>query len=164
MKTRHYAALALLAVALLVNGTPPVHAHDATTERNRQFITQAFAQWSTGGKSFFDDVLAPDMGWTIKGTSPAAGRYEGREGFMAKAVTPFAARLSSPVRPTVRHVWADGDHVVVHWEGEATAIDGQPYRNSYVWIFRMENLRAVEVTAYLDLVPYDDVIRRIPLD
>lgn len=60
-------------------------------------------------------------------------------------------------------IWAEGDDVVVHWDGTATAADGAPYRNSYVWIMRMQNLQAVEVTAFLDLVPYDDVIRRISL-
>lgn len=52
----------------------------------------------------------------------------------------------------------------MHWDGAATAADGAPYSNSYVWIFRMANLRATKVTASLDLVPYDDVIRRIPID
>ena len=59
--------------------------------------------------------------------------------------------------------WADGDHVIVRWDGSATAGDGAPYHNSYVWIFRMANGRAAEVTAFLDLAPYDDVIRRVPL-
>jgi ketosteroid isomerase-like protein len=63
----------------------------------------------------------------------------------------------------VADIWAEGDDVVVHWDGVATAADDAPYRNSYVWIMRMQNLQAVEVTAFLDLVPYDDVIRRIPL-
>jgi len=83
---------------------------------------------------------------------------------MEQAVAPFAARLSSPVRPTVKDIWADGDHVVVHWDGTATAADGAPYSNSYVWIFRMTNLHASEVTAFLDLVPYDDDVRRIPIN
>jgi len=165
MKSRHIAALAVLVIALLGPGVAPAHAEDTTmAERNRQFIAQAFARWAAGGSSFFDDVLAPDMVWTIKGTSPMAGRYEGRDAFLATAVAPFAARLSSPMRPTVKHIWAEDDHVVVQWDGAATAADGQPYRNSYVWIFRMEHLRAAEVTAFLDLVPYDDVIRRIPLE
>jgi uncharacterized protein len=42
------------------------------------------------------------------------------------------------------------------------AKDGKPYRNSYLWIFRMQGGRAIEVTAYLDLAPYDDVLRRVP--
>ena len=163
MARTNFFALALSTLAILASGRAQAHPEQPTAEHNRQFIAQAFARWAAGGATFFEDVLAPDMVWTIKGTSPMAGRYEGRDAFVAKAVTPFAARLSSPMRPTVKHIWAEDDHVVVHWDGAATAADGQPYRNSYVWIFRMENLRAAEVTAFLDLVPYDDIFRRIPL-
>lgn len=155
---------ATLVLAMLISGCALARPVDATTERNRQFIAHAFEQWAAGGGTFFQDVLAPDVIWTIKGTSPAAGSYRGRDAFLQQAVAPFAARLSSPVRPTVKGLWAEGDHVIVHWDGTATAADGAPYRNSYVWIFRMADLRASEVTAFLDLVPYDDVLRRIPID
>lgn len=64
--------------------------------------------------------------------------------------------------PTVRDIWTKGDQVVVHWDGEGMARDGRPYRNSYIWIFKMRGQQASEVTAFLDLVPYDDVLRRIP--
>jgi len=66
------------------------------------------------------------------------------------------------VRPVSKRIWADGEHVIIHWEGEAVARDGKPYRNRYAWIFRMAGGRAIEATAFLDLAPYDDVIRRIP--
>lgn len=133
-----------------------------TTESNRQVIAEAFRRWAAGGRTFFQDVLAADVVWTIKGTSPAAGTYRGREDFIDRAVRPFTDRLASPVQPTVQGIWADADHVIVQWDGAGTAADGAPYRNSYVWIFRMVDQRAVEVVAFLDLVPYDDVIRRVP--
>lgn len=161
---RRFIVVVTLAFAALIGGLALAQNRDSTTERNRQFIAQAFEKWAAGGGTFFQDVLAPDATWTIKGTSPAAGSYRGRDAFLEQAVAPFAARLSSPVRPTVKGIWAEGDHVIVHWDGAATAADGAPYSNSYVWIFRMANLRASEVTAFLDLVPYDDVIRRIPID
>lgn len=132
-------------------------------DANRDFIAEAFAQWAAGGRTFFNDVLAPDIVWIIKGTSPAAGTYRGIQDFMDRAVTPFVQRLATPIKPRVNNIWAEGDTVVVHWDGEATAADGKPYRNSYVWIFRMKNRRATEVIAFLDLVPYDDVIERIPV-
>ena len=155
---------AALALAMLISACAQARPVDSTAERNRQFIAQAFEKWAAGGGTFFQDVLADDVVWTIKGTSPAAGSYEGRDMFLKQAVAPFAARLSSPVRPTVKGIWAQGDHVIVHWDGDAMAADGTPYSNSYVWILRMANLRASEVTAFLDLVPYDDVIRRIPIE
>ena len=115
-----------------------------------------------GGTGFFQELLSPDVVWTIKGSGPSAGVFRGRQDFLDRAVTPFGSRLSRPVRPTVLDIWSEGDQVVVHWDGQGTARDGRPYRNSYVWIFRMRGGQAVEATAFLDLVPYDDVLRRIP--
>jgi ketosteroid isomerase-like protein len=130
--------------------------------RNKQIVTEAFDRWAAGGTTFFSDVLMPDVIWTIKGSSPSAGVYRGLEAFVEQAVRPFISRLSSPVRPVSKQVWADGDHVIINWDGAGVARDGQAYTNSYVWIFHMQNGKAVEVTAFLDLAPYDDVLQRIP--
>lgn len=161
---RYITTVTALIFITLINGCANAQTAGSTTERNRQFIVQAFEQWAAGNGTFFQDVLSPDVVWIIKGTSPAAGTYRGRDAFMEQAVAPFAARLAAPVRPTVKDVWAEGDDVIVHWNGTATAADGEPYHNSYVWIFRMENQRATEVIAFLDLVPYDDVIKRISIE
>jgi ketosteroid isomerase-like protein len=153
-----------LVLALITSDFALAKPDAATTERNKQFITQAFQHWAEGGGTFFQDVLSPDVVWTIKGTSPTAGTYRGRDVFIEQAVAPFAARLSSFVKPTVNDIWADGNDVVVYWDGAGVAADGAPYNNSFVWIFRMQDLRATEVIAFLDLTQYDAVIKRIPLD
>jgi uncharacterized protein len=135
----------------------------ALAEANRQLVARAFEQWAQGGNSFFRDMLAPDVVWTIKGSSPVAGTYRGVDDFLNRAVKPFADRMTTPLRPTaVHHIWSDADRIAVHWDGEGTAKDGQRYRNSYVWMFRMSGGRATEVVAFLDLAPFDDVLRRIP--
>jgi ketosteroid isomerase-like protein len=141
----------------------PVHAAAPQTAYHRRFIDEAFARWAAGGSSFFDDVLHDDVVWTIKGSGPSAGVYRGRRDFLDRAVRPFAARMAVPVRPVTRRVWAEGDDVIVQWDGEGTAGDGRPYRNSYVWIFRMRGRKAGAVDAYLDLPAYDDVLGRVPL-
>ncbi len=41
-----------------------------------------------------------------------------------QVINPTSARLSSPIVPTVRGIWADGDMVIVLWNGEAIATDG----------------------------------------
>ena len=154
----------LLVLAMMTSFFTQASSDKAVAEKNKDFITQAFAKWAAGGSTFFQDVLAEDVVWTIKGTSPAAGTYKGRAVFIEQAVAPFAARLSSFVKPKVNDIWADGNDVVVYWDGAAVAKDGKPYNNSFVWIFRMQDLRATEVIAFLDLTQYDDVINRIPLD
>jgi uncharacterized protein len=154
----------LLAVTLLLMSSAGAAraSQESMTERNREIVTSAFDRWAAGGTGFFTEVLSPDVVWTIEGSGPSAGRFSGRDVFVERAVRPFVSRLSTPVRPIAKQVWAEGSHVIVNWEGEGVAQDGAPYRNSYVWIFRMEAEKAVEVTAFLDLDPYDDVLRRIP--
>jgi ketosteroid isomerase-like protein len=53
---------------------------------------------------------------------------------------PFGVRLAGPLRPTIRHILEDGTHIAVVWDGETTTRDAKPYRNSYVWIFRMDGM------------------------
>lgn len=130
--------------------------------RNKQIVEAAFARWAAGGTGLFDELLAENVVWTIKGSSPSAGVYTGRVDFVARAVRPFAIRMENPVRPVATRVWADGDHVIVNWDGEGVARDGVPYRNSYAWIFRMADGKVVEATVFLDLAPYDEVLRRVP--
>ncbi|MDY0975849.1 nuclear transport factor 2 family protein [Massilia sp. CFBP9012] len=134
----------------------------AQAQSNKEAVSKAFAAWAAGGRTFFDDMLAPNVVWTIKGSSPTARVLRGKQELIDGAVTPLSTRLQRQIRPTIRNLWADGDHVIIEWDGEAVAKDGKPYRNSYLWIFRMQGGRATEVTAYLDLAPYDDVLRRVP--
>jgi uncharacterized protein len=138
-------------------------ASEVQEQRNKETIAAAFGRWVAGGTGFFDEALAPDVAWTIPGSSPVAGTYASRDDFIARAVRPFARRLSGPIKPTARNIWADGEHVIVHWDGAGTARDGEPYNNSYAWIFQMKDGKAAEVTAFLDLAPYDAVLRRVPL-
>ena len=153
---------ALLISATLLSGVAGAASQTDAAARNKQIVTEAFDRWAAGGTTFFSDVLTPNVVWTIKGSGPSAGVFRGLDPFVEQAVRPFVSRLSTPVRPVSKQVWADGDHVVIQWDGAGVARDGQPYNNSYAWIFHMRDGKAVEVTAFLDLAPYDDVLRRIP--
>lgn len=137
-------------------------AQQPPTERNREIVAAAFDRWAAGGSDFFNEVVSPDVIWTIAGSGPSAGTYRGRDDLTERAVRPLTSRLETPIRPTSKRIWADGDHVIINWEGEAVARDGKSYANSYVWIFRMEGGQAADVTAFLDLASYSDVLRRIP--
>ncbi len=159
IRSAAFALVTLFGMAVLSSAA---NADLPTDVRNKQLVTQAFDRWAAGGTSFFTEILSPDVVWTIKGSGPSAGVYKGSQAFVERAVRPFVSRLSTPVRPVSKQIWADGDHVIVQWDGAAVARDGKAYANSYAWVFHMRNGKAFEVTAFLDLVPYDDVLRRIP--
>jgi ketosteroid isomerase-like protein len=70
---------------------------------------------------------------------------------------PFGARFSRPFRPVVvRGVYADGDTVVVVWDGGGTRLDGKPYENTYAWFMRFDEGLVVEVTAFFDSIAFDE--------
>jgi len=160
--SRWAAAWVLMAALVWSASSARADSGSAQAQANKEAVNKAFAAWAAGGRTFFDDMLAPNVVWTIKGSSPTARVLRGKQELIDGAVTPLSIRLQRQIRPTIRNLWADGDHVIIEWDGEAVAKDGKPYRNSYLWIFRMQGGRAIEVTAYLDLAPYDDVLRRVP--
>ena len=158
-------AAVVLAAALLVTGcaSTPVRMSQAsdTEEANRALVARAFEGWARGEVNFFD-LLTDDVRWTIAGRSRFSRTYEGKRAFTDETVTPFTSRLASPIVPTVRALYADGDVVVAVWDGAATAADGEPYRNSYSWAMTLRDGRITEVTAFLDLQAYEAVIDRVP--
>lgn len=140
----------------------PPFLREGASSGNLNTVRKAYEDWAAGGTTFFNELLAADVRWTIRGSGPIARTYAGRDSFIREAVTPFGSRLAQPVKPEVRHLLADDDSVIAVWDGKGVARDGKPYENSYVWIFRMSDGKAVEVEAFLDLEPYYDVLRRIP--
>jgi ketosteroid isomerase-like protein len=62
----------------------------------------------------------------------------------------LSAKLAGPIQPTVRNIIAEGDNVVLQWEGKATSKSGKPYNNSYCWVMKIGNGKVTEGTAYID--------------
>jgi uncharacterized protein len=122
--------------------------------QNKRLVQQAF-------KGNIFDLLTDDVQWTITGSSPLSKTYVGKQQFIDRTVTPLTSRFATPLVPKIRKVYADGDDVIVLWDGTATAKDNRPYRNTYCWIMTLKNRRITNVVAFLDLAAYTDVLNRI---
>jgi len=134
------------------------------TEANRQLVRGAFEAWKVGA-SPITDIFAPEMVWQIEGRSAAARRYESKQQFVDGVLAPFGARFASspePFRPiAIRSVFADGDTVIVLWDGRGIANDGLPYENSYAWFLRMRDGKVVDGTAFFDSIAFDELWTRV---
>ena len=136
----------------------------ADTEANRATIRAAFEAWRDGTAPIAD-VFAPEMVWRIEGHSLASKEYRDKQQFVDEVLAPFGARFSAaqPFRPTtIRSVHADGDTVIVVWDGRGVANDGAPYENSYAWIMRMRDSKVVDGTAFYDSISFNDLWTRVP--
>jgi uncharacterized protein len=139
-------------------------AGDERSEANRQTIRRAFESWRDGTGSI-TEVFAPQMVWRVEGQSVASREYANKQQFIDEILEPFGRRFAAspePFRPiTIRSVHADGDTVIVLWDGRGVANDGQPDENSYAWFMRMHDGRVVDGTAFYDSVSFNDLRNRV---
>ncbi|MET1056695.1 MAG: nuclear transport factor 2 family protein [Pedobacter sp.] len=131
-----------------------------TTTANKEAIRLGFEKWTAGTGSFFD-LLHDDMVWTITGSTPLSKTYNGKKEFIDQVIDPLNQRLSKKIVPTVRGIYGDGDMVIAHWDGVATAKDGKPYLSSYSWYMQMDKGKIVRVTAFLDGIEFADIMKRL---
>jgi ketosteroid isomerase-like protein len=138
-----------------------VMAENVNVERdNKALVRASFERWQKGTGSPFE-MLDPAAEWTVTGSSPLSKTYPTRQAFMDSVITPFNARLSAPLVPSVRGIYADGDMVVVLFDARATAKDGRPYRNTYTWYLKMRDAKAIQVIAFFDTREFDDLWSRV---
>lgn len=129
-------------------------------ETNTLLVQAAFDRWRAGTGGPFE-LLAADATWTITGNSLVARRYATRDEFLNAVIKPFNSRLSKPLVPTIRRLYSDGHAVIALFDGEATALDGHRYRNTYAWFMEMRDGRIINVTAFFDSLEFNDLWRRV---
>ena len=145
----------MLCVLAMLKATTVAQA--GVEEKNRRAIQDGFDNWRRGsGKAIFE-LLASDVKWTIVGRSAVAGTYHSRRDFMNQVTVPFNARLSTPLVPTVRAIYTDGDMVIVLWDGAALARDGKSYENSYSWYLKMRDGKIVSATSFDDSIAFNEL-------
>lgn len=136
-------------------------ARDFTAEENNKALVRAsFDRWrnATGGPF---ELLVDDVEWTIIGSSPLAKTYRSKNEFIDAVIDPFNARMDKPLVPTIRGIYADGDMVIIFFDGEATVRDGQPYLNTYTWYFQMKDAKIIKAVAFFDNREFDEFWNRV---
>jgi ketosteroid isomerase-like protein len=133
------------------------------TEANRDVVRRAFDAWQAG-TSPITDVFAPDMVWRIVGRSAASREYASRQEFVDQVMGPFAERFEGGERfrpVAIRAVHADGDTVIVLWDGRGVAKDGVAYENTYAWFLRMRGGEVIDGTAFYDSIAFNELWERV---
>jgi len=125
------------------------------TQLNKDAVLHAFDMW-TEGRGDIRALFARDLTWQIVGESAAAGDYT-RDGIVTlmddidRHFTRHGA--VKPIR--VRLAVAEGDWVIVVWDGTGLTDAGASYNNTYAWCMRLENGLIVDVVAFYDSIAFD---------
>jgi hypothetical protein len=117
---------------------------------NKQLIESAFADLAGGNGQPLMDALADDASWTVIGSSPWSGTYEGKRAIVDELMRPLFRQFANQYTARAIRVIAEGDTVVVEARGEVTTKSGKPYNQTYCYVFQLADGKVRELTEYLD--------------
>ncbi|KIY01884.1 uncharacterized protein Z520_02022 [Fonsecaea multimorphosa CBS 102226] len=139
--------------------SPPRKCVNGTTEATRSFIESLFTAVALDNfGTSFAAALSDDLVWTVTGSSPIAGTYNGKQVYIDKVLTPLRDVLVTLPVPIVEHIFADGDWATVNWRSQGVVgKNGANYDMQYAWLMRTElddtgARKIVEVIGFYDSV------------
>jgi ketosteroid isomerase-like protein len=117
---------------------------------SKQLLEHVYREASRGNSQPLLDALADDVQWTIIGTTELSGVYHGKREVTGSLLARLGARLATPVTFTIDRLIADGEYVAMQARGQATAVTGLAYDNTYCIVARIVDGQIREMTDYVD--------------
>jgi ketosteroid isomerase-like protein len=117
---------------------------------NKQLMREIFAELAKGNGKPFRDSMADDFRWTITGSSPWSGTWQGKQEVTDKLLRPLFARFADTYTSEARRFIAEGNYVVVECRNRVTTKTGEPYCNAYCFVCRFADGKLHELTEYMD--------------
>jgi ketosteroid isomerase-like protein len=117
---------------------------------NKELLRDVFERMAGGDGQPFMDALADDVRWTVIGSSPWSRTYAGKQEIVDQLMRPLFSQFADEYRARAINIVAEGEVVVVEARGEVMTKAGQPYNQTYCYVFRLADGRVRELTEYLD--------------
>ena len=125
-------------------------------EANKQVALNFLAAMDRGDGEAMDQCLTRDAFTNTQGFAGVSGQRS-REMMVATA-SAFKDIVPTGFRPKMKKVVAEGDTVVLEFEGDAVLSSGEPYCNQYVFVFSFESGKIRQLNEYFCTVLADRVM------
>jgi ketosteroid isomerase-like protein len=96
------------------------------------------------------DALADDARWTVIGSLPWSRTDEGKRAITDELMRPLVRQFADQYTARAIRIVAEDDLVVVEARGRVTTKSGQPYNQTYCYVFQLADGQVRELTEYLD--------------
>ncbi len=126
------------------------------SEANKQVALDFLNAMSEGDADGQGRCLAPDAVTFTKGFGQVSGSRT-REMMLATTAA-FRDIVPTGFRPKIERVVAEGDTVLIEFEGNAVLSNGAPYCNQYAFIFTFRDGKIVQLNEYFCTVLADTTI------
>ena len=126
------------------------------SEQNKQVAIGFIEAFSRGDAEAAKAYLAPDAVTIAKGFGKLSGArsYE----IIVATTGAFKDLIPTGLRPTFCSVTAEGERVVVEFEGNATLANGERYGNQYCMVFTLCDAKIKRVNEYYCTILADQKI------
>jgi ketosteroid isomerase-like protein len=116
---------------------------EKTGKRTSRQLVQAFFAAVTAG-DLPDSLLTPDMkAWTTTQGTMEKAQYQ-------RVINILAEISARPLVFTIDSITAEEDRAVAEVRSEGTLINGEPYSNTYVFVFRIRDGRIASVAEHFN--------------
>jgi hypothetical protein len=132
------------------------------TATNKELMQSIFAELEKGNAKPLYESFADDVRWTITGSTPWSKTYDGKAA-VRELLAALGAQFADRYRATARRFIAEGDYVVVEYEGAVTTKAGKPYHNTYCLVYRLAGGKIRELTEYSDTALIASVLSDPPV-
>jgi ketosteroid isomerase-like protein len=126
------------------------------SDDNKKLVIRFIEAFSRGDAAAAEECLAPDAVTVAKGFGKLSGprSYE----LIVATTGAFRELIPTGLRPSFKTVTAEGDRVVVEFEGDATLANGERYCNQYCMVFTVLDDRIKVVNEYYCTILADEKI------
>jgi len=125
---------------------------------NTAKVENLFKNLETGNNDNFFKHVSDDVSWTVMGTHPLAGTYHSKEEFVSHTFQRLNRILKKGVILKVKNIFLQDETAVVEMESISTALNGNPFNNTYCWVVYFRDDVIIEVRAYVDSALVQKVI------
>ena len=126
------------------------------SEQNKAIVKKFIDAMGTSDSATAATCLAPDAFTLAKGFSKFAGVR--KHDVILATIDAFKQLVPTGLSCIVHTVTAEGDRVVVEFEGNATLVNGQRYCNQYCMVFTMREGKIKQVNEYFCTKLTDEVL------
>ncbi len=116
---------------------------------SRSVVESAIEAMNSGDVQAFADHFSDEMKFWMNGSHMFSGPIEGKQAFL-DLVGRVAAGLEKMITLEVKNFFSAGEWVVAETLGNATALDGSPYCNTYCMVWRVRDGKVVGLREYND--------------
>lgn len=125
-------------------------------EANKQVALKFLNAMNEADAEGMAECLAPDAFTITKGFGKVSGRRDRKT--MLATTAAFKEIVPTGFRPKLEKVVAEGDSVIIEFEGNAVLGNGKPYCNQYVFVFTFADGKIKQLNEYFCTVLADAMI------